>query len=61
MPEAKVNAIKFTLALEKYRITGENIYSFDEKRLMIEVDVTSAQVITLGERISKKNNKNKSR
>lgn len=33
-------------AVEKYRITGENIYNFDEKRVMIGVGITSVQVMT---------------
>ena len=34
------------MAIEKYRITGENIYNFDEKGFMIGVGITSARVMT---------------
>lgn len=37
------------LAVEKYRITGDNIYNFDEKGFMIGVGITSARVINLEE------------
>lgn len=37
------------LAVEKYRITGENIYNFDEKVFMIGVGITSARVMSLEE------------
>lgn len=33
-------------AVEKFRITGENIYNFDEKGFLIGVGVTSVRVIT---------------
>lgn len=32
--------------VEKFRITGENIYNFDEKGFLIGVGVTSVRVIT---------------
>ncbi len=34
------------MAIEKYRIIGENIYNFDKKGFMIEVGITSAWVMT---------------
>lgn len=37
------------LAVEKYRITGENIYNFDEKGFMIGVGITSVRVMSLEE------------
>ena len=33
------------MAVEKYRITGENIYKFDEKGFMIGVGIISAWVM----------------
>ncbi len=32
--------------VEKYRITGKNIYNFDKKRFMIGVGITAARVMT---------------
>ena len=28
-------------AIEKYRITKKNIYNFDKKKFIVEVDITS--------------------
>ena len=30
------------MAIEKYRITEENIYNFDKKKFMIRVEITLA-------------------
>ncbi len=46
IPEKKANLYQFTLAVEKYRITGENINNFDEKKFMIGVGIIAAQVMT---------------
>ena len=34
------------MAVEKYKITRENIYNFDEKEFIIGVEITLAQMIT---------------
>lgn len=37
------------LVLEKYRITRENIYNFDEKKFIIGMSITLVWVITYEE------------
>lgn len=35
--------------IEKFRITRENIYNFDKKKFLIDIDITLIQVITYKE------------
>lgn len=45
--------IQFTLAIEKYWITRENLYNFDKKGFMIRVDIIAVQIIILEKMRSK--------
>lgn len=39
IPKKKTNLYQFILAVEKYRITNKNIYNFDKKGLIIDIDI----------------------
>lgn len=40
------------MVVEKYKIIGENIDNFDKKKFIIEVKITSAQMITYKELVN---------
>lgn len=49
IPEKKANLYQFIQLIEKYKITGKNIYNFDKRGFMIDMGIIAAWVITYKE------------